>query len=163
MVISKRANVTGYGVRRRLDELCYIGRLPDVLVRTYSKMFQVRTLTCHRVPPVNDRDAFDFELDMIKTIGDGFREHIQLLQRHFSGIESGGALAMLAGCHHTAGGYIGHGRPQFASGRDALYRIPVERVMGACWRTATPRLSELRSYLGASRTDTLGPDPACSY
>jgi hypothetical protein len=96
VVITEEDSVQYSGIRERLGELCYGSGLLRVLQRTRSWVRQdLRILAYHRVLTVQDSNAFDFDLDLVSTSADGFREQMQLLQRDFSPTALGDVIAAL--------------------------------------------------------------------
>ncbi|MFI4957533.1 MAG: polysaccharide deacetylase family protein [Lysobacterales bacterium] len=130
MVITEEDSVQYSGIRERLGELCYGSGLLRVLQRTRSWVRQdLRILAYHRVLTVQDSNAFDFDLDLVSTSADGFREQMQLLQRDFSPTALGDVIAALdAGTRLPTNAVV----VTFDDGYDDNYRVayPILRELG---------------------------------
>jgi Predicted xylanase/chitin deacetylase len=129
-VINEEDSIQYSGIRERLGELCYSSGLLRALQRTRSWVRQdLRILAYHRVLTVQDPNAFDFDLDLISTSADGFREQMQLLQRRFSPMALGDVIAALdSGKCLPANTVV----VTFDDGYDDNYRVayPILRELG---------------------------------
>ena len=130
MVINEEDSFQYSGIRERLGELCYRSGLLRALQWTRSWVRQdLRILAYHRVLTVQDPNAFDFDLDLVSTSADGFREQMQLLQRHFSPMALGDVIAALdAGTRLPTDAVV----VTFDDGYDDNYRVayPILRELG---------------------------------
>lgn len=130
MVINGEDSIRYPGIRERLGELCYSGGLLRALQRARAWVRQdLRILAYHRVLTLQDPNAFDFDLDLISTSADGFREQMQLLQRHFSPVALGDVIAALdAGARLPTNAVV----VTFDDGYDDNYRVafPILRELG---------------------------------
>lgn len=72
------------GLRGRLGELCYASGLlkPVQRMRAWWQP-DLRILAYHRVMPLPDPDAYTFDMELISTPPDDFREQMRRVRRHF--------------------------------------------------------------------------------
>ncbi len=72
------------GVRGRMGELCYSSGLLHSLQRMRAWwQNDLRILAYHRVMPLPDPQTFNFDLELISTSPERFREQMQLLKKNF--------------------------------------------------------------------------------
>jgi peptidoglycan/xylan/chitin deacetylase (PgdA/CDA1 family) len=96
VVIHDEDSVQRSGTKARLGEMCHRTGLLRILqkARTWLRP-DLRILAYHRVLNVRDPDAFDFDLDLVSSSAEGFREQMLLVKRHFQPIGLAEAIAML--------------------------------------------------------------------
>lgn len=118
------------GIRGHLGELCYSSGLLHSLQRVRSWWQRdLRILAYHRIMPLPDPATFDFDLELISTSPDRFREQMLLLKRRFQPMRLGDVAAALD---------AGEALPPdavvvtFDDGYDDNYRIayPILRELG---------------------------------
>jgi peptidoglycan/xylan/chitin deacetylase (PgdA/CDA1 family) len=130
VVINGEDNIQYPGIRERLGELCYSSGLLRALQRMRAWVRQdLRILAYHRVLTLRDPNAFEFDLDLVSASADGFREQMQLLQRHFSPMALGDVVAALdAGTRLPANAVV----VTFDDGYDDNHRVayPILRELG---------------------------------
>lgn len=130
MVINEEDNIRYSGIREWLGEWCYSSGLLRVLQRARSWMRKdLRILAYHRVLTLQDPNAFDFDLDLVSTSAEGFREQMQLLRRYFSPMALGEVIAALdSGKRLPANTVV----VTFDDGYDDNYRVayPILREFG---------------------------------
>jgi len=72
------------GIRGRLGELCYASGLLHSLQRVRSWIHRdLRILAYHRVMPVPDPETYEFDMELISTPPDEFREQMLRLKKYF--------------------------------------------------------------------------------
>jgi peptidoglycan/xylan/chitin deacetylase (PgdA/CDA1 family) len=72
------------GIRGRLGELCYASGLLHSLQRVRSWIHRdLRILAYHRVMPVPDPETYEFDMELISTPPDEFREQMMRLKKYF--------------------------------------------------------------------------------
>ncbi len=84
MVTSMEDSGRTVGLRGQLGELCYSsGLLPSMqLVRSWWQK-DLRILAYHRVLPLPDPATYEFDLELISTPPEQFREQMQLIKQRF--------------------------------------------------------------------------------
>lgn len=96
MVINEETGMQRSGIRETLGEWCYSSGLLHILQRGRAWLRRdLRILAYHRVLNLPDPNAFAFDLDLISTTVDGFREQMRLLQQRFSPMGLGEVVAVL--------------------------------------------------------------------
>jgi peptidoglycan/xylan/chitin deacetylase (PgdA/CDA1 family) len=84
MVTDMESSGRASGVRGRMGELCYSSGLLHSLQRMRAWwQNDLRILAYHRVMPLPDPQTFDFDLELISTSPQRFREQMQLLKKQF--------------------------------------------------------------------------------
>jgi peptidoglycan/xylan/chitin deacetylase (PgdA/CDA1 family) len=84
MVIQREDSSRASGIRGRLGELCYSGGVLPPLQRMRAWwQKELRILAYHRVMPLPDPRSYDFDLELISTSPERFREQMQLLKQRF--------------------------------------------------------------------------------
>ncbi|QWT21704.1 polysaccharide deacetylase family protein [Bacillus sp. NP157] len=72
------------GIRGRLGELCYSSGLLHSLQRVRAWWQRdLRILAYHRVMPLPDPDTYEFDMELISTPPDEFRDQMRRLKRYF--------------------------------------------------------------------------------
>ena len=84
MLIPEEGHGRASGIRGRVAELCYsTGALhPLQRVRSWWQK-DLRILAYHRVMPLPDPAAYDFDLELISTTPERFRAQMLRLKQHF--------------------------------------------------------------------------------
>ncbi|MGY3038762.1 peptidoglycan/xylan/chitin deacetylase (PgdA/CDA1 family) [Rhodanobacter sp. TND4EL1] len=96
MVTQSETSDRASGIRGRLGELCYSSGLLHSLQRMRAWWQKdLRILAYHRVMPLPDPATFDFDLELISTSPERFREQMRLLKQHFRPMRLGDVAAML--------------------------------------------------------------------
>jgi peptidoglycan/xylan/chitin deacetylase (PgdA/CDA1 family) len=130
VVIREKVGTQRSGIREILGEWCYSSGLLHVLQRGRAWLRRdLRILAYHRVLNLPDPSAFAFDLDLMSTTADGFREQMQLLQRRFAPMSLGDVVAALdAGKRLPTNTVV----VTFDDGYDDNYRIayPILRELG---------------------------------
>lgn len=84
MVIQREPSGKATGIRGRVAELCYRVGLLHVLQRLRAlRNKDLRILAYHRVMTVPDPATFDFDLELISTSPERFREQMLLIKERF--------------------------------------------------------------------------------
>jgi peptidoglycan/xylan/chitin deacetylase (PgdA/CDA1 family) len=84
------------GIRGRLGELCYASGLLHSLQRVRSWLHRdLRVLAYHRVMPLPDPDTYEFDMELISTPPDEFRDQMMRLKKHFRPIRLTDVVAAL--------------------------------------------------------------------
>lgn len=136
------------GVRGRLGELCYRSGLLGLLQQARSWMYRdLRVLAYHRVLTLPDPRSFDFDLDLVSTSVERFREQMLLLQRRFCPMSLGEvASAMDMGKPLPANAVV----VTFDDGYDDNHRFvfPILRELGvpATFFVSTGHIDSGRPY-----------------
>jgi peptidoglycan/xylan/chitin deacetylase (PgdA/CDA1 family) len=86
------------GIRERLGEWCYRSGvlMPMQRVRAWWKS-DLRILAYHRVLTLPDPDVFDFDLELVSTSAERFREQMLLLKQRFHPVRMSEVVASLDG------------------------------------------------------------------
>ena len=72
------------GIRGRLGELCYSSGLLHSLQRMRAWWHRdLRILAYHRIMPLPDPDTYEFDLELISTPPDQFREQMLRIRKYF--------------------------------------------------------------------------------
>lgn len=72
------------GIRGRLGQLCYSSGMLRPLQRARAWWQRdLRILAYHRVMPLPDPDTYEFDMELISTPPDEFREQMRYVKRHF--------------------------------------------------------------------------------
>ena len=136
------------GIRGRLGELCYRSGLLALLQRARGLMYRdLRVLAYHRVLTLPDPRAFDFDLDLVSTSVERFREQMVLLRRRFHPMRlEEVASAMDSGAPLPANAVV----VTFDDGYDDNYRFafPILRELGvpATFFVSTGHIDSGRPY-----------------
>ncbi|GAB2579015.1 polysaccharide deacetylase family protein [Dyella jejuensis] len=130
MLTQEEGHGRASGIRGRVAELCYsTGALhPLQRVRSWWQK-DLRILAYHRVMPLPDPAAFDFDLELISTTPERFRAQMLHLKRHFLPLRlSDVAAALDAGDALPPDAVV----VTFDDGYDDNYRIayPILRELG---------------------------------
>lgn len=84
------------GIRGRLGQLCYSSGLLHPLQRVRAWWHRdLRILAYHRVMPLPDPDRYGFDMELISTPPDEFREQMTRLKRHFRPLRLTDVIAAL--------------------------------------------------------------------
>jgi peptidoglycan/xylan/chitin deacetylase (PgdA/CDA1 family) len=84
------------GIRGRLGDLCYSSGLLHSLQRVRSWWQKdLRILAYHRIMPVPDPATYDFDLELISTTPERFREQMRLLKQRFQPVRLSDVAAAL--------------------------------------------------------------------
>lgn len=148
MVIKQKEGDRLPGIRGKLGELCYSSGMLLWLQRARGWMYRdLRVLAYHRVLTVPDPHAFDFDLDLVSTSTDRFREQMLLLKRRFQPMRlEAVATAMEAGRRLPTNAVV----VTFDDGYDDNYRnaYPILREFGvpATFFVSTHHIDSGRPY-----------------
>ncbi|WP_174236084.1 polysaccharide deacetylase family protein [Rhodanobacter sp. L36] len=118
------------GIRGRLGEYCYSsGALrPLQQLRAWWKK-DLRILAYHRVLTLDDPGAFDFDLELVSTSAEMFREQMTMVKQRFRPMRMGDVIAALdSGKRLPADAVV----VTFDDGYDDNYRVafPILRELG---------------------------------
>lgn len=84
------------GIRSRLGELSYsLGLLWPLQYLRPWRLKDLRILAYHRILDVPDPEHFDFDLELVSTSPDQFREQMLLLKRRFNPIRMGDVVSAI--------------------------------------------------------------------
>src|SRR5579885_2998540 len=84
MVSPTSTEARGVGIRERLGELCYNAGLLSPLQKMRAWWQKdLRILAYHRVMPVPDPDTYDFDMELISTTPEEFREQMRLVKERY--------------------------------------------------------------------------------
>lgn len=130
MVIQTQDSGRAAGIRGQLGELCYSSGLLHSLQRVRSWWQKdLRILAYHRVMPLPDPERYDFDLELISTSPERFREQMRLLKQRFQPMRlTDVAAALEAGDALPADAVV----VTFDDGYDDNYRIaaPILQELG---------------------------------
>lgn len=130
MVTQKEASGRASGMRGRLGELYYSSGLLYSLQRMRAWWQRdLRILAYHRIMPLPDPASFDFDLELISTSPDRFRDQMRLLKKRFRPMRLTDVAAVLdAGEALPADAVV----VTFDDGYDDNYRVayPILRELG---------------------------------
>lgn len=83
-VVTARDGEGAVGIRGRLGELCYRSGLLVPMQRLRAQWHNdLRILAYHRVLTLPDPDAFDFDLELVSTSAESFREQMRFVKERF--------------------------------------------------------------------------------
>jgi peptidoglycan/xylan/chitin deacetylase (PgdA/CDA1 family) len=149
MVIQGEAGGKATGIRGRLAELCYSVGLLHVLQRLRAlRTNDLRILAYHRIMPAPDPATFEFDLELISTSPERFREQMVRIKQRFRPMRLSDVLAALnAGKALPADAVV----VTFDDGYDDNYRIafPILRELGipATFFVSTGHIDSGRPFL----------------
>lgn len=84
MVTQVRDSGRPAGLRGQLGELCHSSGLLGSLQRMRSWIHKdLRILAYHRITPLPDPEAYEFDLELISATPEGFREQMAFLKKHY--------------------------------------------------------------------------------
>src|SRR6202000_3580205 len=96
------------GIRGRLGDLCYSSGLLHSLQRVRSWWQKdLRILAYHRIMPLPDPATYDFDLELISTSPERFREQMRLLKQRFQPVRLTDVAAALEAGRPLAPGAVG--------------------------------------------------------
>lgn len=148
MTTSKEESGRASGIRGRLGQLCYNSGLLYSLQRVRSLWNKdLRILAYHRIMPLPDPATFAFDLELISTSPQRFREQMEMVKRRFRPMRLSDVAAMLdAGKPLPADAVV----VTFDDGYDDNYRIafPILRELGipATFFVSTGHIDSGRPY-----------------
>jgi peptidoglycan/xylan/chitin deacetylase (PgdA/CDA1 family) len=94
MVSTDHGESAAVGIRGRLGELCYRSGLLVPLQRVRARWRNdLRILAYHRVLTLPDPDAFDFDLELISTSAESFRQQMSFVKERFRPMRMADVLA----------------------------------------------------------------------
>ncbi|WP_430390363.1 polysaccharide deacetylase family protein [Dyella sp. 20L07] len=130
MVTQVRDSGRPAGLRGQLGELCHSSGLLGSLQKLRSWLHKdLRILAYHRIMPLPDPAAYEFDLELISASPDGFREQMRFIKQHYHPMRlSDVAAALNAGKELPADAVV----VTFDDGYSDNYRIayPILREVG---------------------------------
>jgi peptidoglycan/xylan/chitin deacetylase (PgdA/CDA1 family) len=148
MVMQMEDRGTIVGLRGQLGELCYSSGLLHSLQRVRSWLQKdLRILAYHRVLPLPDPATYEFDLELISTPPERFREQMLLLKQRYNPMRlSDVAAALNAGKQLPADAVV----VTFDDGYDDNYNVafPILRELGvpATFFVSTGHIDSGRPY-----------------
>lgn len=130
MVIQANRGNGAVGIRGRLGDLCHRSGLLAPLQRLRACWRKdVRILAYHRILTLPDPDAFDFDLELVSTSAESFRQQMRLVMDRFRPMRMSDVLAQMdAGEQPPADAVV----VTFDDGYDDNYEVafPILRELG---------------------------------